>query len=310
LHAPAREMLEKTATIVANTARIRRIAREHDLEWIYFLDNFGPGMRYARRAFGCKVAFAAANYQPHGALHDRVQRQFLTHLDLLVTYSNAYADHLRRELSGARVEVVRWGISPGDLVPIDSELRDAARRSLGIDPASMFVLWTGFIQQVKEADFRRTVELAHAVRATRKDMEFVFCLKPEMYRDEFGALAGEGVQVRTGVQNFLDVVGAADLLLSPVGELRSTVSPPLTWLEAMSMGTPVLTTAVGGADEVINRDSGYVAADYDGAKTILLDLPEGGPPTSMRTAARDAVVAQHDIKDAARRYGELFGATE
>jgi glycosyltransferase involved in cell wall biosynthesis len=309
VHAPGREMVEKTATIVANSARIRRIVRDHDLQWMYFLDNFGPGMRYARRAFGCKIAFAAANYQPHGTMHDHIQGRFLSHLDLLVTYSNAYADHLQRGLPGSHIEVVRWGISPDHLLPLDRARREVARQSLGLSSASLFVLWTGFIQQVKEADFRRTIRVAHAVRAKRPDIDFVFCLKPEWYRPEFDCLSRDGVQVVNGVPNFLDVVGAADLLLSPVGELRSTVSPPLTWLEAMSMGTPVLTTAVGGADEVISPSSGYVARDYEEVETILMSMPTGGPPSEMRGEAREAVRAQHDVKKAALRYSELFRAT-
>jgi glycosyltransferase involved in cell wall biosynthesis len=306
-HGAMREIAEKSASLVLGTRRIRQIVNEHSLDWLYFLDNFGPGMRYARRTFGTSVGFAAANYQPRGSRYDAMQKRFVDQLDLVVTYSKAYRDILRTMTPAERIEVIHWGVDAETMMPMTQVKRAAIRARLGIPATSALVVWSGFLQQIQAEDFRRTVAIAREVRRTRPDVEFLFCFKPETYRAEFAVESAEGVRVLSGVSQFLDVLGAADVFLSPVGDVRSTVSPPLTWIEAMSMGTPVLTTRVGGAAEVIDDGvSGYLVDGYPGIAAVLNQLGVSNPTDPMRVAARRTAVDRYQIATAASRHINAF----
>ncbi|HVU61116.1 MAG TPA: glycosyltransferase family 4 protein [Mycobacteriales bacterium] len=304
-HNAMREIGEKSATLLLGTRRIRQIVKDHSLDWLYFLDNFGPGMAYARRAFGTSVGFAAANYQPRGARYDALQQRFVQPLDLVVTYSKAYRDILRTMLPAERIEVIHWGVDPEGFTPRSQADRDAARAELGISPGATLVVWSGFLQQIQAEDFRRTVAIAREVRSARRDIEFLFCFKPETYRADFSVESADGVQVLCGVPRFVDLLAAADVFLSPVGNVRSTVSPPLTWIEAMSMGTPVLSTRVGGAAEVIDDGvSGYLVDGYAQLADALRRM--GSPTESMRAAARRTVIDRYQIATAAARHIDAF----
>jgi glycosyltransferase involved in cell wall biosynthesis len=306
-HGAMREIAEKSGALALGARRIRRIVHDHSLDWLYFLDNFGPGMRYARRTFGTSVGFAAANYQPRGSRYDAMQRRFVDKLDLVVTYSKAYRDILRTMTAAERIEVIHWGVDADKLTPIPEDKRAATRAQLGIPPTSTMVVWSGFLQQIQAEDFRRTIAIARDVRRVRPDIEFLFCFKPETYRTEFADESAEGVRVLCGVSQFLDVVGAADLFLSPVGNVRSTVSPPLTWIEAMSMGTPVLSTRVGGAAEVIDDGvSGYLVDGYPQLAETLRDVQVSSPTDPMRVAARCTAVDRYQIATAASRHLDAF----
>ena len=74
--------------------------------------------------------------------------------------------------------------------------------------------------------------------------------------------SSDRIDVISGIDNFIEVLESADLLFSPMTSLNTTIAPPLTWLEAMARGTPIITTPVLGAEEVITHlKTGYILSD-------------------------------------------------
>jgi glycosyltransferase involved in cell wall biosynthesis len=81
----------------------------------------------------------------------------------------------------------------------------------------------------------------------------------------------------------------------------------LTWIEAMSMGTPVLTTRVGGAAEVIEDGvSGYLVDGYSHIAKVLDGMSLSSPTDPMRVAARRTAVDRYQIATAASRHVHAF----
>ena len=74
-----------------------------------------------------------------------------------------------------------------------------------------------------------------------------------------------GVRVMpTPPEEFAAVLAASDVLFSPIFDRDCIVAPPLTWIEAMAAGLPVLTTDVPGAEELIDVGrTGYLASDEE-----------------------------------------------
>lgn len=308
-HGPAQELLEKYLTLRVHAARIDEILRRHRIDLLYFMDNFGFGMRWLKVRAGLPTAFVAANYDPRGRLYNRLQRAFLGGLDTVITYSDAYRSILQDiGVPPAKLKVLHWGIDPAAFQPLDEAAKAAARQRHGVAAGRKLVLWTGYIQQIQQEDFYRAAAVAHAVKARRTDVEFIFCFKPETFKSEYAGVAGPGLQVISGSPDFRSLLGASDVLLSPTYKLSSTVSPPLTWTEGMAMGIPVLTTAVLGADEIIEAGrTGFISASYATLADDLDAVLNRGADPAMATAARATIEARYNINSIADQFVKIFG---
>ena len=77
----------------------------------------------------------------------------------------------------------------------------------------------------------------------------------------------------TPVETFAGLLAASDVLFSPIFDWDCIVAPPLTWIESMAAGLPVLTTDVPGADELVESGrTGYLAKDDTEIITKLFSL--------------------------------------
>lgn len=310
-HRLPQEMAEKTMALLVHRRRLREVMERHEVDVIHFLDNFGPGIPLARRLFpGRRITFAAASYVPRGPWFDRLLAPTLRSVDGVLAYTHAY----RRVLldlgvQSERVVVCPWGVDPGTNTPLPAAARAEVRRAHGIGEGQLLLLWTGFIQQIQEPDFRLAVRAAREIVRGDERVRFLFAFKPESWKPAYAREAGERLTVTGELADFRRVLASSDLLFSPVGDCNSTVAPPLTWLEAMSAGVPVLSTRAGGVDEVIEDDrTGFIAADHGDIAPRALralarrDLPQVGG------AARGVVNGCFNLEEASRRYAAAWRA--
>ncbi len=282
---------------------------------VHLMDNFGPAnhlLTRAARRHGAPTSVTAIAYERRGRrLYDSFLRLSYRVPGMTVVALSRGLEHRLRGLGVRRRAITRipWGVEPGDVVAdVD---RRAARRRLGVPEERPVVLWAGFIQQVREPDFHLALALATAARDEGLDATFMFAFKPETFRPEYAALhrPDAGVHVMpTPVDVFADARAAADLLISPIEDRECIVAPPLTWIECMSTGLPVLSTDVPGADELIEDGrTGYRATDRAdlGAKLAVI----ARDVASMREACRAKVASDYNLADIKRAYIALwFGA--
>ena len=308
-HGPVQEMAERFATVIVHESRIKAIMTTHGIDLLYFMDNFGFGMRYLRWKLGVRTVFVAANYDPRGRLYNKLQKRFISDLDLIVTYSAAYKTILTAiGVDRRKIMLLHWGIDPAAFQPLDARAKEAARRQHGVPEGAALVLWTGYIQQIQEKDFYLTAAVAATVRQRRRDVEFVFCFKPETFKAEYKGAERLGVQVVSGSPDFRSLLGASDFLMSPTYKLSSTVSPPLTWTESMAMGVPVLTTAVKGADEIIeNGRTGFISPSYGTLEVDIDRILDGGVPKAMAAAAMQKIRTEYNINNIATQFIAKLG---
>jgi len=304
-HKPHQEIAEKFVSIVAHLPHLRRVVRQHHIEVIHFMDNFGPAMPFLRRVFPhLKVTYSAANYDPRGrqSLYDAYLKLSVGFLDAAGVYTQAYLRKLQELEIKIPLEITRWGV-PIVKQKMGIEQKMTIRRKLGVKDEQRLLLWSGYLQQIQEQDFYRAVRVAREVAQLERNVTFIFAFKPETFHPKYSQESGGCIRVMTGLQNFGSVLEAADLFFSPIGNSRSTVSPPLTWLEAMSKGTPVITTAIGGVDEVIaHRQTGYVASDYDSLVDTVVEALHDDSLEIVSQHAREFVSKEFNIQRSAETY--------
>jgi glycosyltransferase involved in cell wall biosynthesis len=307
-HGPIQELTEKFLTIALHPFRIRKIIKQHKIDLIYFMDNFGFGMKLMKIITGKKISFAAANYEPRSVIYDKMQSCFLKNLDAVVTYSDAYKKILSGlKIAPDKIHTIHWGVDTNKFKFVSDEDRGILRSNHNLKKEKFIILWTGYIQQIQEHDYYKTISCAKKIIQRNPDIEFIFCFKPETYKEKYSKEASQQLTVLKGHENFGEILSSVDLLLSPIHKLNSTVSPPLTWLEAMSRGVPVLTTNALGVNEVIeNNTNGFITNNYDTLVSDIQRIKELGVSKEIRIAARNKICENYNIHSIANRYHKIF----
>jgi teichuronic acid biosynthesis glycosyltransferase TuaC len=216
----------------------------------------------------------------------------------VVTVSGALADRVQ-EVTG--VEAIALPLGSNHRALSAAALpKDEARRQLGLDPDRLIVLCVGFL--IPRKGIR---EVADAILQLGDPFQVVFVGK--------GPEAGYGLADGTA-KRFLDYRGeqphdevvrylcAADVLvLASHGEGLPTVL-----VEAGSVGTPVIASAVGGIPELLGDGRGTIMPEVTAAAVVnALRRFQADRPGAA--AAADRLRAHvHDAYDVDRNVGRLL----
>jgi glycosyltransferase involved in cell wall biosynthesis len=183
-------------------------------------------------------------------------------MDIVIAYTQAYKSKLLQlAVNHPHIYAIPWG-TPVPTKPISCLNKMALRAKYGIRNNAKLMIWSGFIQQIKEDDFFKSVCVAREI-SRLKEVDFIFAIKPEDCKERYMRESSKNVKVLTHIKEFAKLLESADILFSPVGAERSIVTPPLTWIEAMMLGVPILTTRIEGINEVIiDGKTGFIAESY------------------------------------------------
>jgi glycosyltransferase involved in cell wall biosynthesis len=307
-HGPVREALEKQLAVVASLPTLSTAMRGCDVALIHFMDNCGLAMPFLKRVFPrASVSCSAPNYNQRPSVYHLYLRYGLGMLDRIVPYTEAYRHKL--ELMGVpaeKLELIRWGV-PSRHKTMSPHEKQQVRSSFGLRPSSTLLLWSGYVQQVQEQAFFKTLDIARQLVREHGRTEFVFAFKPLSYKDTYGRYSEGRIRILPSVTNFARLLETADFFLSPITDVNSTVSPPLTWLEAMSLGTPVITTAVPGVDELVTHgETGYVAESFDSVPSVISQAISDTRRAEVSQGARDIVHRTYNIEDSAAKYVDMW----
>jgi glycosyltransferase involved in cell wall biosynthesis len=222
----------------------------------------------------------------------------------IVTPSGWMADQARGSMLGDALSI--QSIPNGvDLAVLNPRDQAAARNALGIRQEAKVILFVA----AKVIQGRKG--LAYLVEALQRlqDREEIVLLTVGSSGDTRQQFS-HYEQIHLGQisdESKLNLAyNAADLYVLPT----LADNQPLTVLESLASGTPVVCFDVGGLPEMVRHmETGYLARTQDvpdlaaGIRTILDD---GALRAHMRSNCRAFAVARYDLEEQARRYVELY----
>lgn len=302
--------LSRSLSFVRIIKEAKRILSENEIDVIHFMDNYGPIMPPLLLP-GIKrpLSISMMSYHPRYPAHDMLLKLTLRPFDKIVVPTNAFGKKLT-ELGIAKQHLrkVRWGIRT-EIQP-GAQRGKGLRGQLNIAPNSRIVLWSGFLQQTSFEDFACSIRVANRVLELNKNCSFVFCFKHVHFRQEYLRYAREGIEIISTKENreFLDLLDVSHVFLCPVLAKGSIVAPPLTWLEVMQRGIPIVTTRVEGVDEVItDGHSGCIAhTEQEVAAKVCQLLESEDMRATMGKNARASIMQGFDIRHIADEYLDLW----
>lgn len=187
-----------------------------------------------------------------------------------------------------------------------TEPRWKTRERLGVAPDEVVALLVADLRPVKDAGaFVDAVALAHADEPRLKG--FVAGTGPELPTVAAAATRAGGTVELLGVRSDVaDLMNAADVVCLT----SRTEGQPLALLEAMSLGKPIVSTAVGGVTElVVDGETGILVPPQDEAALVSSLLRLAGDSALRRRlgeAGRARQKERFSVDAAASAYIETF----
>lgn len=251
----------------------------------------------------------AGRTRPSFGRRERVLIEFVTRL---VAVSATHARYLRAVtgIADERLTVIENGIDLAQWPVVTAERRREARESLGIDASEPVVTMVAAMRPEKAHDvlLRALAILEHGGRRVRV------------------MLAGDGprraaldrIVEELGIRSRVDFLGirrdvvrllhASDVMVLPSRAVVETL--PLSVLEAMACGVPVVASRVGSVPEVIqDGHSGRLVEpgnEDELARAIAATLDDGVASRRFADAARRRVETHYSIERTTEGYQRLF----
>jgi len=306
-YSPCLRVLQRSVTLLKLVPFLKKLVKSHNIQVIHLMDNFGFLTRLIKKAFPeLKVYATAITYNIHKSplkLYSLYQRVIFGEMDKVVVSSKAYKDKLiEHGFSEEKLQVIRWGI------PVSNGKEKMPENGKTYRPNKV-ILWTGFTQQIKKESFYLSLSIAKNIIRRNHLVDFIFAFKPECFDQEYVNFREEHIQVlTTKPENFQNLLLEVDLLLAPIGNYRSTVAPPLTWIECMNFGIPVISTPVPGVDEIlIHNQTGFVAKSKQELEELIERvLEERDLLTKVSTRAKEFIKEKYNLTNIAQDYLRLW----
>jgi len=307
-------VIEKKLNISRIADELKSIYREYPFDNIHLMDNFGLGNKtIVKIGMFCKAttSVSAMAYQGKNPFWYHPYLKFSYNIPNLfvVSYSLAFQKKLIEiGLDKDRVRHIPWGVVPYDRDFSFLGNEQLAKKKLGLPINKPLFLWAGYIQQIQKADF--LLALNQAKKALREGLNgiFYFAFKPEakLGGDKRLNNAEDEIIVRsTTVEEFTLLKKAVDIFYSPVYNKNVILAPPLTWIEVLNEGTPIVTTNVGGADEIVDDGkTGFIAKNEEDIANNLFDISMRYQ--EMKESCYKKVQEKFDIHKVAEEYLKLW----
>ncbi|MEZ6122834.1 MAG: glycosyltransferase [Planctomycetaceae bacterium] len=196
-------------------------------------------------------------------------------------------------LPADRVEVIYNGVDLKALASPTADARQRIRGEFGLSPDDFVAIQVARLHELK--DHQTAVKAIDAARKVSPDIRLLIVGDGDRRRLIEATIAERGLQQHVMLAGSRSDV--ADLLAASDAFLMSSISEgiPLTIIEAMAAGLPVVSTAVGGIPEMIQHNiSGLLvkAGDDEALGRELVRLQQDSQLASQLAAAGRCVAAE------------------
>lgn len=182
------------------------------------------------------------------------------------------------------------------------------------------IIWVGRLEDEKNP--QELISIARQVGTVRRDLQFLVIGDTPYYEDYLKTLeqSPESEPPKSIIfvrkVKFEGMPGIYNLAAKSGGLLLSTSlyeSVPMTFIEAMACGCPILSTAVGGVEEILSNGKYgflYKSGDIETATRLILELTDNSAFKKRNSVIQPAlkyVRHHHSMSTIASQYASLLG---
>jgi glycosyltransferase involved in cell wall biosynthesis len=301
----ARILLQKHIDFIRVAAKLVDTTQRVDvIHWfdlftplVNMLD-FIPGLQRARN-FATLVHLSRS-------LNDKFIRSFVRGLDRVIVNTRSLGDFLIESLSipKEKVEHIPIGVDLSLFVPPRD--KDALKISAGIDPSRTVISWFGPISPSQPEDLYLLIDSIRRSRVPGFNPLFLFAFKYGVPR--MSGSDSTDIQFLSGL-NAKEILDVSDLVILPFSRKKNWISyQPLTIIESLACGVPVVSMNYPGIDEAVTDQFNGILLDeprrlVDAAATVC---KHDGKLKEMSQNARATARKSYDIRDTALAYARLW----
>ncbi len=307
-------IIEKSLNIKSIIKELKSINKRKPITHIHLMDNFGAVNRIISgkaKKIGATISVSAMAYQG--------KNPFLYHVYLRLSYKYPdlfvipYSLSFKRKLlqlglRNTQVKHIPWGIIMENNNSYKSYIRTTYKKKLGLPENKILFLWAGYLQQIQKTDFLFALKGAKSAIKKGLNAIFFFAFKPESFKKDIQEYnqPDAGIYVQpTSVEQFCLLKTASDIFYSPILNKKCILAPPLTWIEVMSSGIPILTTDVPGAKEIIvDGHTGFIAKNENDLILKMFEIKENF--LTMSKYCKQKIINDYNIYDISKKYLELW----
>lgn len=278
---------------------------------LWWTEPYGP-LGSGVRAYGAlrqiRNVFTLANYQRSYPLHDTLLKASLAGFDRIVSPCHALEEHL------AGLGIPRWrlatiplGVDLGHFRPISPEERARLRRSYGVDEGAKVVVWFGpIIPPSQVEDVRFLLSATPIIRRLAPDAVFLFAFKYGTPPNLLPALPW--LKALDRYPDIRDVFHLADVAALPFTVSDPWLTAPLSMIEALACGVPVVTLRRPSLAEVVtDGESGVLVERLAGLPRAVGELcADEGRLAHLAQGARRRAEKNFDVRTTAQTYARLL----
>lgn len=234
--------------------------------------------------------------------------------DRVVAISDWTADRLQ-SLGVKNITRINVGVDLGRFKPVPD--RDALRKKFGFPTNVPVALFSGELSRLGSTEILLSV--IQRILTENLAVHFVFACPIRLPEDMLARNQAQQTIHRLNldaavhfvgqVDDFSGLLNACDMLLFPVSRMTAKIDTPLTVLEAMAVGLPIIITDLPPLNKVLKAEAGIalpLGGDEAFAQAVLELADDDNLRHKMGQAGRSVVEAHHDVRVMVKAYEDLY----
>jgi glycosyltransferase involved in cell wall biosynthesis len=244
------DLLSRSITF-ANIGReiVKLMPAAKVVHWLEPVAPLNAALTHFLRAQGVKSYMTIFSLHKRYPAHYRLLKMTLGGLERVVVTTAGLQQVLSKDVRVPARKVVHIPLGVDLELYKPCEDKPQAKRRLGIDPDHKVFSWFGPIEPCTPKDFSCVLNAARYVHERFPASVFVFAFKYGIPSD-VGA-CGNWMRFYQNLYHIRDILDATDAVILPFSRTSWQRGLPLTIVEALASGIPVITTQRGGLDETI-----------------------------------------------------------
>jgi glycosyltransferase involved in cell wall biosynthesis len=188
-----------------------------------------------------------------------------------------------------KFEVIYPGLQNLDLYP-----KLEARKTLGLDPMKIYVVYVGRLTQIKRPD--RLIDLGRSLKASNPTVHLMIAGAGELLENLMVKSESESLPITfLGWRNDIGMILSASNIAVLCSDNEGI---PLTLIQASQAGLPVVSTDVGSVSDIV----------VDGATGLLTDVSSRGLIEGVLTLLDDPALCKRFGKAGEERASKFFSS--